>query len=145
VRMVLPLLLGTMGAISTATLFGSMAFFSCVIAPLIFIELDAATAGRFIRRLFPWYYIVVAVLSLIAALCFATTHPVDAAIMGLVLSGAYLSREVLMPRINRRRDAMLQGNAFAEVSFNRLHRASVLINAVQIIAVFCVLLRTILM
>ena len=28
-----------MGAISTATLFGSMAFFSCVIAPLIFIEL----------------------------------------------------------------------------------------------------------
>ena len=143
-RMNLHLLLETMGAISVATLFGSMAFFSCVIAPLIFIELDAATAGRFIRRLFPWYYIVVAVLSLIAALCFATTHSVDAAIMGLVLSGAYLSREVLMPRINRRRDAMLQGNAFAEVSFNRLHRASVLINAVQIIAVFCVLLRTIL-
>ena len=134
-------LLGVTGAISVATLFGSMAFFSCVIAPLIFIELDAAAAGRLIRRLYPWYYVVVGVLSLIAALSFAATLPIDAAIMGFVLIGAYFSREVLMPRINRQRDAMVQGNADAEIPFNRLHRSSVLINAVQIIAVFCVLVR----
>ncbi len=134
-------LLGIVGAISVATLFGSMAFFTCVVAPLVFIELDAATAGRFIRRFFPWYYVVVGVLSLIAALSFAATLPIDAAIMGFVLIGAYFSREVLMPRINRQRDAMVQGNADAEIPFNRLHRSSVLINAVQIIAVFCVLVR----
>ena len=135
-------ILSVMGAISVATLFGSMAFFSCVIAPLVFIELDEPTAGRFIRRIFPWYYVVVAVLSLIATLSFAATLPIDAAIMGFVLIGSYISREVLMPRINRRRDAMVQGNASAEVSFNRLHRFSVLINAVQIIAVFCILVRS---
>ena len=135
-------LLGITGAISVATLFGSMAFFSCVIAPLIFIELDAATAGRFIRRLFPWYYVVVAALSLIATLSFAAKIPIDAVIMGLVFVGAYFSRQVLMPRINRWRDAMVQGDVSAEVSFNRLHRFSVLINAVQIIAVFCILVRS---
>jgi len=135
-------LLEIMGAVSVATLFGSMAFFSCVIAPLVFIELDTATAGRFMRRLFPWYYVVVAVLSLIATLSLAATLPIDAAIMGFVFIGAYFSREVLMPRINRRRDAVVQGNASAEVSFNRLHRISVLINAVQIIAIFCILVRS---
>ena len=61
--------------------------------------------------------------------------------MGFVLIGAYFSREVLMPRINRQRDAMVQGNDDAEIPFNRLHRSSVLINTLQIIAVFCVLVR----
>ena len=135
-------LLGITGAISVATLFGSMAFFSCVIAPLIFIELDATTAGRFIRRVFPSYYVVVAVLSLIATLSFAATLPIDAVIMGLVFAGAYISRQILMPRINRRRDAMVQDDVAAEVSFHRLHRLSVLINVAQIIAVFCILFRS---
>ena len=135
-------LLGITGAISVATLFGSMVFFSCVIAPLIFIELDAVTAGRFIRRVFPSYYVVVAVLSLIATLSFAATLPIDAVIMGLVFAGAYISRQILMPRINRRRDAMVQDDVAAEVSFHRLHRLSVLINVAQIIAVFCILFRS---
>ena len=135
-------LLGITGAISVATLFGSMAFFSCVIAPLIFIELDAVTAGRFIRRVFPSYYVVVAVLSLIATLSFAATLPIDAVIMGFVFAGAYISRQILMPRINRRRDAMVQDDVAAEVSFHRLHRLSVLINVAQIIAVFCILFRS---
>ena len=135
-------LLGITGAISVATLFGSMAFFSCVIAPLIFIELDATTAGRFIRRLFPWYYVVVAALSLIATLSFAAILPIDAVIMGFVFVGAYISRQVLMPRINCWRDAMVQGDVSAEVPFQRLHRFSVLINAAQIIAVLCILIRS---
>ena len=141
--MEIPQLLGIMGVISVATLFGSMAFFSCVIAPLVFIELDAEIAGRFIRRLFPWYYVVIVALSLLATISFAFTNQISAVIMGLVFVGACISREVLMPRINRRRDEMIQGNSDAEDSFNRLHRASVLINGVQLIAVFVILLRSI--
>ena len=135
-------LLGITGAITVATLFGSMAFFSCVVAPLVFIELDAATAGRFIRRLFPWYYAVIATLSLIATLSFAATLPVDAITMGLVFIGACVSRQILMPRINRQSDAVAQGDISAQVSFDRLHRISVIINAAQMIAVFCILFRS---
>ena len=135
-------LLGITGAITVATLFGSMAFFSCVVAPLVFIELDAATAGRFIRRLFPWYYAVIATLSLIATLSFAATLPVDAITMGLVFIGACVSRQILMPRINRQSDALAQGDIYAQVSFDRLHRISVIINAAQMIAVFCILFRS---
>ena len=135
-------LLGITGAITVATLFGSMAFFSCVVAPLVFTELDVATAGRFIRRLFPWYYAVIATLSLIATLSFAATLPVDAITMGLVFIGACVSRQILMPGINRQRDAVAQGDISAQVSFDRLHRISVIINAAQMIAVFCILFRS---
>ena len=55
------------GTVAVASHFGSMLFFSCVVAPLVFIELDAAAASRFIRRLFPWYYAVVGALALIGA------------------------------------------------------------------------------
>jgi len=41
------------GLISVATIFGSMVFFSCVVAPLVCIKLDSHTAGPFIRYIFP--------------------------------------------------------------------------------------------
>jgi len=129
------------GIIAVAILFGSMLFFSCVVAPLVFIELDAATAGRFIRRLFPWYYAVVGALALVGAACLAAGRPADALTMALVLLGAVLSRQVLMPRINQHRDRMLAGDATAEVPFDRLHRLSVWINGAQLLAALIVMVR----
>ena len=46
------------GLISVATIFGSMVFFSCVVAPLVFIKLDGPTAGNFIRNIFPMVLLV---------------------------------------------------------------------------------------
>ncbi len=46
-----------------------------------------------------------------------------------------------MPRINRHRDRMLEGDPEAERGFNRLHRISVWINGAQLLAAFVVLLR----
>lgn len=48
-------ILATISLIALALLAGSMAFFSFVVAPLVFARLEPATAGRFIRELFPWY------------------------------------------------------------------------------------------
>ena len=49
----------------TAAVFGSMLFFSFVMAPLIFTQLDEATAGRFIRAVFPWYYAILGVINMV--------------------------------------------------------------------------------
>ena len=57
-----------MGLFATALLFGSMVFFSAVMAPLVFTKLDAETAGRFIRQVFPWYYLTVITLAAVAGL-----------------------------------------------------------------------------
>ena len=128
------------GLLASATLLGSMLFFSFVVAPLVFVRLEPATAGRFIRALFPWYYAVVAVLSLAAALALLGS-PVDAGIMAAILAGALVSRQLLMPRINRHRDRMLEGDAGSTTLFRRLHRVSVAINSLQLVGALVVLVR----
>ena len=129
------------GLVAVATLFGAMAFFSGVVAPLVFVKLDGASAGRFLRGIFPWYYLVIVLLSVLALASFLAIDPVDAAIMAFVAFGALVSRQILMPRINYHRDLMLAGDAAAEKSFSRLHSLSVWINGVQLLATLVVLVR----
>jgi hypothetical protein len=129
------------GTLAAALLLGSMAFFSAVMAPLVFIKLDAATAGRFIRGVFPWYYLVVLVLAALAAAALAAGRPADAGVMAAVALGAWVSRQVLMPRINAHRDQSLAGDASAGRRFDRLHRVSVWINAAQLLACGAVMVR----
>lgn len=124
----------------TAVLFGSMVFFSFVMAPLIFTKLDEATAGRFIRAVFPWYYVVLFALSLVAALLLFAAAPLEAGILLGCASMAVFARQVLMPWINGLRDEALQGDQSAERRFDQLHRLSVIINGVQMIAVTLVLI-----
>ena len=131
--------LHTIGLISVSGLFGSMAFFSAVVAPYTFTQLDAATAGRFVRGIFPWYYLMIATLAAVAGIALLTVRPLEAAVMGAVALTALLSRQVLMPRINDNRDRMLTGDAGAERRFARLHRASVWINSGQLMAALAVL------
>ena len=58
--------------------------------------------------------------------------------MALVAASAALSRQFLMPRINRLRDAQLAGDTQAGLRFDRLHRLSVWINSAQILALLWV-------
>lgn len=134
-------IIGTTGMVTVATLFGSMAFFTAVVAPFVLTQLEAATAGRFIRGIFPWYYAVIIALATLAAASLTASDPWTASIMAAVAAGAVVSRQLLMPRINHLRDLSLQGDAGAGRRFNRLHRASVWINTLQLVATLAVLVR----
>ena len=130
--------------VSVGALWGGMAFFAAVYAPLVFIKLDADAAGRFIREVFPVYYLSMGVTSGVAAvaLAFSGRHGVyDVAAMACVCAGFWFARQALVPRINRSRDAHLAGDGTAGRRFHRLHRASVLVNGVQILVVLVVLAR----
>jgi len=128
------------GLVAVATVFGSMAFFSFVVAPLIFVKLAASNAAVFVRGIFPWYYVVIAALSLLAAAVLAALRPVEALLLAAVGLGSVLSRQVLMPRINHHRDRIKLGAPEAERCFERLHRLSVWINGGQLAVAFAVLL-----
>ena len=122
-----------------AILAGSMVFFTFVMAPLIFIKLDAPVAARFIRAVFPWYYLVIIVLAALAALLLVGESLLLALIMAAVaLAGVYL-RLWLMPRINRWRDQGKAGNDVAQARFDAGHRLSVWVNGVQLLAVLATL------
>jgi len=64
--MTLTLATDLIAGLALAVAFGGMTFFSAVVAPLVFVKLPAATAGGFIRELFPWYYLTLGAVSLIA-------------------------------------------------------------------------------
>ena len=129
------------GFIAAAGVFGSMAFFSLVMAPLIFIKLDPSTAGKFIRQVFPWYYFSVAILAIISFICLFYNYPIDAFVMGGISCVTIFAWQILMPCINKNRDLMLGGNSKAAYRFNWLHRFSVIINGVLLLLTIFVLAR----
>ena len=130
----------SLGLVMVALLFGSMVFFSGVMAPLMFIELGVDTAGRLVRRVFPWYFLLIGVAALIAALSLFGRATEVAWIMTGVLIGAVVSRQVLMPGINRSRDLASSGDRAAARRFDLLHRTSVMINGAQILATLVALI-----
>ena len=138
------LAIDSVALLAVGGLWGGMVFFAFVYAPLVFWKLEASAAGQFIRQVFPVYYLAMGVTSAIAAaaLALGSTHTrVDTAALALVCAGFWAARQLLMPIINRTRDANLTGDARAGRQFKRLHGVSVLINAIQVVIVLVVLLR----
>lgn len=123
-----------------AAVFGSMLFFSFLMAPLIFTQLEEGVAGRFIRTVFPWYYLVIGILGLGAGVFLFRPAPLEAGMMLGVASLAVVTRQFLLPIVNGLRDRELTGDQRAGKRFNQLHRLTVLINMVQLVAVTLVLI-----
>ncbi len=132
-------ILNVAAALACALVLGGMVFFSFVYAPMVFIKLPADEAGRFIRAVFPVYYWVMAGLTAVAAV--SSWGRVDAAVLGAVAVLFVLARVVLMPRIDAARQARDAGDEAGRASFARLHRLSVAVNTVQLLAVLVVFVR----
>ena len=132
------------GLVAVAGVFGAMVFFALVYAPLVFIKLGTETGGRFIREVFPVYYVAMGATSIAAAvlLAFASAaRGADALAMAGIGVVFFLARFVLLPSVNRNRDAGQAGDLAAKKRFDALHRVSVVVNAVQMLAVLVVLVR----
>lgn len=126
------------GVFAEAVLLGSMVFFAAGVAPTVFRVLEPEPAGRFLRAIFPVYYLVLILASGVAALAhFSERWPL--AVHALVCVSTIWLRQGLTPAINRWRDAELAGDESAGVRFKQAHRISVLINLAQLAAVAAVI------
>ena len=140
----IPTVIDAAGLVAVAAVFGGMLFFALVYAPLVFIKLGTETGGRFIREVFPVYYVAMGAVSIAAAVPLAfgsAARGGDALTMACIGIVFFLARFVLLPVINRNRDAGLAGDLEAKRRFDALHRASVIVNAIQMLAVLVVLVR----
>ena len=132
------------GLVAVAVVFGGMAFFAFVYAPLVFIKLGTEAGGRFIREVFPVYYVTMGAVSIAAAVLIAfasAARGADALAMACIGIVFFLARYALLPIINRNRDAGQAGDVAAKKRFDALHRVSVIVNLVQMVAVLVVLVR----
>ena len=106
---------------------GMMIFFSFVLAPMIFKILDAENAGKFVRKIFPYYYFVNLIFLSIAAILFFLVSSLnkDLYIILLLVMSFIFAQFILMPLINKLKDNN------QEKKFKYAHGLSVLINFLQ--------------
>ena len=109
---------------------GSMLFFSIAIAPKIFTVLSNEEAGKFVRSVFPAYYMYNGIQYLILTILMIYLGKTDNVLYlsVLILLLFILSNYVLMPQINKSRDINNQRR------FKFLHLLSVVFNFVIIIS-----------
>ena len=115
---------------------GMMIFFSFVLAPMIFKILDAENAGKFVRKIFPYYYFVNLIFLSIAAILFflVSTLNKDLYIILLLVMSFIFAQFILMPLINKLKDNN------QEKKFKYAHGLSVLINFLQMIGLIYLLI-----
>ena len=106
---------------------GMMIFFSFVLAPMIFKILDAENAGKFVRKIFPYYYFVNLIFLSIAVILFYLVSSFNISFyIALILALSFVFAQfILMPLINKLKDNK------EEKKFKYAHGFSVLINFLQ--------------
>ncbi|TDP40429.1 DUF4149 domain-containing protein [Zavarzinia compransoris] len=128
--------MATFAGLLTSLAFGGMAFFTLVMAPLVFGKLGPDQGGRLMRDAFALYYPVMAGLTGLAAI---SAPPFwMGALLSLVASGFILAHLMLRPEINRLSDRRADGDAEAAGQFRRLHGLSQMLNLAQFLALFVV-------
>jgi Ca2+/Na+ antiporter len=127
--------------VAAAALFGGMLFFTAFFAPQAFKLLPDGVSDKFVRDLFPTFYMIAQALALIAALACAPVRTAEAIIMALVAAGFLFARYYLMPRTIRAHDEREKGTPGAAEAFADLHKRSAFLNMVQFICTLVVLVR----
>ena len=112
-----------------SAILGIMIFFSFVVAPVTFTSLNEENARKFIRKIFPFYYNVNLVLSLLVSLLliYLKNYSLNLYLITSVTILFAVSNYILMPLINKFRDNNQQKK------FKFCHFISVLINFLQIL------------
>ena len=124
------------GLYLTSVILGTMVFFSFVVAPVTFTTLNEENARKFIRKIFPYYYLFNLIISILTILSFIIIKKfsIDFYLISLIAILFIISNFVLMPLINKYRDTN------QDKKFKYSHFISVVINFVQMIILVILLI-----
>ena len=115
----------------TSIILGMMIFFSFVVAPVTFKLLDEENSRKFVRGIFPYYYLINLIISFIA--CAMFVYLGDISINFYLMVSVCILFAISNFIINKLKDAG------KEKSFKIYHFISVLINFVQMIFLILIL------
>ena len=129
-------MLGQSALYLTAIILGAMIFFSFVVAPTTFKLLDEENSRKFIRGIFPFYYLLNLTLSFVASVLFFLNQNLSIHFLLMVSVSVLfaISNFILMPMINKFRDNN------EDKKFKISHFISVIINFIQLVFLVIILL-----
>tara|TARA_B100000927_G_scaffold100829_1_gene81599 strand:+ start:911 stop:1300 length:390 start_codon:yes stop_codon:yes gene_type:complete len=124
------------GLYLTSVILGIMVFFSFVVAPVTFTTLNEENARKFIRKIFPYYYLFNLTISILTIFTFIIIQKfsIEFYLISFIAILFIISNFILMPLINKYRDTN------QDKKFKYYHFASVLINFIQIIILVILLI-----
>jgi hypothetical protein len=119
--------------------FGGMVYFAFIFSPMIFRFMDSEEASKFLRRMFPVYYRLSVAISIFPALMLipVQSYHIEVGTLLAVAAVFLVAARVLVPLSNTARDE----NKVKK--FNFIHRLSVSIYMIQMIAILAILIRLI--
>ena len=115
---------------------GTMIFFSFIVAPVIFKVLDAVNAGKFVRKIFPFYYMINLIILSLVVILFIYNSQINMdlyLVLILTILFAFLLF-ILMPMINKFKDN------HEDKKFEFSHKFSVILNFVQMVGLVYLLI-----
>lgn len=139
-------------ALAAALLLGKVVLLSFVVAPILAQNLDPESFTKVVRQLFPAYYalgIGAAIAGLVSAGSLLAIRGVTistllaSAMWLMILAAEAYCRSPLTPRSNMMRDQLKEQERRGGVdprlqdSWNRLHKRSVYLNSLVLLAGFC--------
>ena len=119
-------MMGTIHALNGVVI-GIIILQTCVVAPSVFRVLGEEHAGKFLRSLFPKFFVFIVTVGILgAAFSFSSQQP-NSAVAGLLTAILAMIAYLLIPATNRARD---EGN---NKRFGLLHVASVVLTILVLI------------
>ena len=120
----------------TSIILGIMIFFSFVVAPVAFSSLDKESYSIFIRKIFPYYYLINLALSLVVFFIFIYLNIFEIKFYLISLTAIlfFISNYLLMPLINKYSDQNLHQK------FKYSHLLSVILNFIQMFCLIFILI-----
>lgn len=113
-----------------------MGFFMLGSLPLMILKHDTPMDARFIRGLFDVYYRAVMVVAAAGTLSHAVANrPVTTAALAAVCAIAFLSRRVILSRMDSLRITMAAADTEGIRQFRRLHVVGMVLNFVQLLTI----------
>jgi len=118
-------------------LIGSKIFFSLVVAPNTFINLNESNARIFIRSIFPKLYLWCLIICLLVSVALIFSNTTFSLVFFMISAGYFYSRNFLMHRINEVSDKKKKEEHDRKM-FKKLHNFGVSIFIAQLIAMMII-------
>ena len=107
---------------------GMILFQTAIVAPVVFTTLDAENASKFLRKIFPRFFMVIFILSIIALIVSSLFLSIQGIVIAAVTAISMIISYLVVPATNKARDED------RSTVFRRLHTLTVVLTLFTLLA-----------
>jgi uncharacterized oligopeptide transporter (OPT) family protein len=107
---------------------GMILFQTAIVAPVVFTTLDAENASKFLRKIFPRFFMVIFILGISALIVSSVFFSIKGIFIAVVTAISMIISYLVVPATNRARDED------RSAAFRRLHTLTVVLTLFTLLA-----------